>query len=231
MMNKNSFEIRIETEAERFLKEMNLLKDNRYKLNKSISKENFEIGRTNNYKEIFDTLSRTSSYDFLLHDDSIFQFQKDKDDYRYQFMQSYRTKISFEEVLLRLQLEPDKITEEEFLYFTSLYEEGSDDCLFDNRNNPLYIRYDVSKMQYKEGIHPYSHLHIGLGNEVRIPLSIILTPEMFVLFVIKMSYPQVWEKNSSNGKIKEMMNSFKAKCEQVDKNFWSNVDMQDLYLK
>ena len=40
-------------------------------------------------------------------------------------------------------------------------------------------------------IHPVSHLHIGQNNNVRIPLSKILLPSSFVMFIIKQVY---WEK-------------------------------------
>ena len=229
-MNDNSFKIRINTEAARFLDTIGLLKSNIFKLPKKIARENFEYGRSSDYKTIFNRLTQTSAYDFLLNDDSIFQFQKQGEDYRYLFMQSFRRKVSFPDFLCNLDIDVATLNSSDYNYLYSHYEQGIDESLFDFTSNPIYIRYDVSHVQYKEGTHPYSHMHIGLNNELRIPLSLLLTPEMFVLFCVKMVYPEVWIKFMSENQVREMMASFKSKCEKVDGAFWSSVDMQELYL-
>ena len=93
------------------------------------------------------------------------------------------------------------------------------------------MRYDVSAKEYKEGTHPYSHLHIGIHNEIRIPISLLLTPEMFTEFVVKMVYRQEWLKFKDDNYFVDFHNSSKSKCDEIDLKFWSEIDKKDLFLK
>lgn len=229
-MNDNSFNIKVTKDVVCFLKKIDMYKDCLYKAEDHYTKELKRVARDNKYKEIFDLIQKSFCYDLILKDDSVFQMHKSGDDYRYMFMQSYRYKRSFEEFLCQIKTDVSSITEEDKELYRSYYDECPDDSCYIVRNNPICIRYDVSKSQYKEGIHPYSHLHIGLGNEMRIPVSIILTPEMFVLFSIKMAYPVFWKNYAHDHSIMEMHSSFKQRCDKVHKDYWSDIDQKDLYL-
>lgn len=229
-MTDNSFNIKVNTDVVRFLKAIKMFKECIYKAEDHYSKELKQVARDNDYKKIFDLILTTYSYDLILEDDSIFQIHKSGDDYRYLFMQSYRQKCTFEEFLTNISSDESLIDDEDKEFYHSLYEDNTDDSCYIPRDNPLCIRYDVSVNQYKEGIHPYSHLHIGLGNEMRIPVSIVLTPEMFVMFAIKMAYPEVWKKYESNNAIIEMHNTFKKQCDKIQRAYWSDKDQKDLYI-
>lgn len=229
-MTDNSFNIKVNTDVVRFLKAIKMYKDCIYKAEDHYSKELKQVARDNDYKKIFDLIMTSYSYDVILEDDSIFQIHKSGDDYRYMFMQSYRHKCTFEEFLTNINSDTSLFSDEDKELLRSFYEEDSDDSCYITRNNPLCIRYDVAEDQYKEGIHPYSHLHIGLGNEMRIPVSIVLTPEMFVMFAIKMAYPDVWKKYESENAIIEMHNTFKKQCDKIKKAYWSDKDQRDLYI-
>ena len=56
-----------------------------------------------------------------------------------------------------------------------------------------YIRYDYSITKEKSFYHAYSHLHIGLKNEIRIPLNKVLFPSDFVLLVMYLYYKNEFE--------------------------------------
>lgn len=230
-MTDNSFNIRIKADAVRLLDEVGLLKLNCYIPDDHYSEGSKEIAMDNDYNKTFDAIQRTYSFDILLKDDSIYQLHKSGDDYRYLFMQSYRYKISFDEYVAKYCEDNVAVTDDEKDILYEIYEVGDDENCYAERKNPIYIRYDVSGSQYSEGIHPYSHLHIGIGNDIRIPLSIILSPEMFILFSIKMTYPEKWKIVCNHNAVREIMNTFKSKCEKVDNKYWSEIDMKDLFIK
>lgn len=94
---------------------------------------------------------------------------------------------------------------------------------------PIYLRYDVSGSQYKEGIHPYSHLHVGLHNEIRFPISKILTPEMFAQIAVKMTYPVLWKEKIAQNNIWEFQKTVKKGCKDVAKEEWTDIDKYDLF--
>ena len=229
-MTDDSFNIRIKADAVRLLELVGLLKQNCYIPSDHYSEESKKVSMENDFVKTFDVIQSTFSYDILLKDDSMYQLHKSGDDYRYLFIQNYRCKISFEEYVTKYNEDNVAISDEELDFLQEIYEVGDDEKCYVERKNPIYIRYDVSGSQYSEGIHPYSHLHIGIGNEIRIPLSIILTPEMFVLFSIKMAYPDKWIYVCHNNAIVEIMNTFKSKCEKVNNKYWSEIDMKDLFI-
>lgn len=55
------------------------------------------------------------------------------------------------------------------------------------------LRVDTHPNQYNKVNHPLSHLHIGHGNESRVPIKRIMTPLAFTGFVISTFYPSEWE--------------------------------------
>lgn len=50
------------------------------------------------------------------------------------------------------------------------------------------LRFDYSPDNYREGEHPRAHLHIGFGNESRIPIKAPLTAISFFRFLLKHFY-------------------------------------------
>lgn len=228
-MTVNSFNIRVKTNVVHFLKKMNLFKSENYVDSDHYADSVKEISRKGTYKQIYDEICKTYSFDILLSDDSIFQFHKNVGNYRYCFVQNPSVKYSWEEYLCKNGLKMEDLPEEEYNLYRSYYDNNEEDC-FRNVYNPMYIRYDVSGEEYSECCHPYSHLHIGLHNELRIPVSKILTPEQFTEFSVKMTYRALWVEMFKKGEISEFHKQVKQGCEKVDDKYWSIEDKLDLYM-
>lgn len=228
-MNANSFNIRIKTNVVKFLKKMEMFKTEIYVGSDHYSDSVKEISRKGTHKQIYNEICNTYSYDVMLSDDSIFQFHKNYENYRYCFVQNPSVKYSWEDYLCNNGLKEEDLTEEESNLFRSCYDNNEEEC-FRNIDNPMYIRYDVSCEEYCECCHPYSHLHIGLHNELRIPVSKVLTPEQFTEFSIKMTYRTLWVEMYKNGRISEFHKQVKQGCEKVNDKYWSEEDKLDLYV-
>ena len=68
---------------------------------------------------------------------------------------------------------------------------------FEFRNSVPMFRYEYSKKQYKEIIHPISHFHIGAYGGDRWALRRKLSPLSFTMLIVRMYYPDVWLPHSS----------------------------------
>jgi hypothetical protein len=228
-MSRNSLKIRLGNDVKKFLDKLGLLKGCNQKYYYSCPQSVIDVSRKGTYEEILDEIYRTFAYDFLLKDESIFSFEEDGNNCRYLFMQGVKSKIPFDEFLQRNGHVYDE-NEEDIQILRDLYDEAADSSVYDYVKNPVYLRFDVSKEQYKTSCHPYAHMHIGLNNEIRIPSSLRLTPEMFTSFAIKMTYPQLWRDKSSDSKLSQWHSEYKRICNKVDAAFMQDSDLLDLYL-
>lgn len=228
-MTDNSFCIKVRDNVVPFLTRATLLKENIFNPDSHYSDRVKEIARNGSQYDILNEIWNTYSYDLLLKDDSIFQFHKEGDNLRYCFMQNPKVKISWEEYLYKYNLKEKELAADEFELWRGCYDNGDDESCYTHCNYPVYLRYDVSDKQYIECFHPYSHLHVGLHNEIRFPIAKILTPEMFAQIVVKMTYPEVWKKMMEQNGIKEFYKMVKKGCKDVPKNRWSELDKCDLF--
>ena len=229
-MTDNSFNLRIANEVVPYLEKLCLLKSNIYKPENHSTDSVREIAREGKYEDIFYETINTYSYDMLLVDDSIFQFHKEQNDYRYCFIQSPRVKMTWEEFLESIDTNEEELSVAEIEQWHSYYDNDEADCYRKNIY-PVYMRYDVSAKEYKEGEHPYSHLHIGINNEIRIPIALVLTPEMFTEFVIKMVYKKQWADKKNENYFVDFHKTLKRGCEPIQLEFWSEIDKLDIFIK
>lgn len=228
-MTDNSFSIKVHDDVVSFLKNMELFKEDDFNPNSHYADSVKDISRYGTHYDIIQEIWNTYSYDLILNDDSIFQFHKDGDDLRYCFMQNPKVKISWEEYLHKNDWNDNGFTPEELEFCRGCYDNGDDEACYECNDYPIYLRYDVSGSQYKEGIHPYSHLHVGLHNEIRFPISKILTPEMFAQIAVKMTYPVLWKEKIAQNNIWEFQKTVKKGCKDVAKEEWTDIDKYDLF--
>ena len=66
-----------------------------------------------------------------------------------------------------------------------------------------YLRFDFDgkKVNYIDCLHPYSHMHIGLENDSRIPILGPVTPSNFVKFILKNFYRDIYKEVDSKFKV------------------------------
>jgi hypothetical protein len=225
-MNDASFKIHIK-ETVKVLKKLGVFKQDIYKDNKQRFVTRRNIIDYNSYTSYFNDVLIHHDYDILLDDDSYFQFSKNGESYKYVYMQSPKYKISIEASAELLGINIDENWDE----LESYYEESDDDELYKIHDNPIYLRYENSPKGYNPNVHSYSHLHVGLNENLRIPLSIILTPNVFAMFAVKLANRHKWETCFEKGDININNLSEKRLCVQVPKKFWNDSEDSDLYMK
>lgn len=230
-MTDNGFNIKVNKDVTSFLKKMGLFKDNCFNPHFDYSSKVKEVARYGTHEEILNVIWETYSYDIILKDDSIFQYRKEGDDLRYCFMQNPKVKISWHDYLQKNDIKEEDLGPADFELCYGCYDNGDDETCYEYTDYPIYLRYDVSGKQYQEGIHPYSHLHIGLHNEIRFPVSKILTPDMFAQIAIRMTYPVDWKKKIDQNSILEFQKTVKSGCKDVSTDKWSDIDKLDLFFK
>ena len=230
-MRDKGFDIRIVRNVELFLKKIGIFECCIYKPNDHYSKSVKEISRIGSYQEIYNEVVSTYSYDIILKDGSVFQFHKEYDDYRYCFFQNPRVKLTWEDFLHKYGLDDnDEQPISDVMQWQAYYDNDEDEC-FETNMYPVSIRYDACKSEYVEGEHPYSHFHIGIHNDIRIPISLILTPEMFTEFIVKMVYRKEWLDKKNDNYFVDFHSALKKGCEPVDIEHLSELDKLDLYMK
>lgn len=225
-MNDSSFKILINKDVINFLKKVELFKGSGVKDIGDCSDEFKKISRKNSHLDLYNVAIKNLDYDIVLNDDSIFQFSKTDNNYRYAYIQNPITNVTKDDYLLKVfgldeiqHIEEDEynnlkldIQEEDFEQFKS------EQLL---NLNSIIIRYDVDPKNYKPLNHSYSHIHFGLGSFNRVACSRILTPLSFVLFVIKNNYEV---------DLKIYEDFLLHKGDNVDSKFWEKKEEREIYL-
>lgn len=181
--------------------------------------------------EAYDVAINSLDYDFLFADDSFIQLEFREDAsankvfLRYAYYQNPFQHFSYKDFLSFYGFSIDETGEmlREDYDQAMLESEPKEDCFL--------IRYDCSFKEYEEGIHPYSHLHIGYKESISIPINKILTPFVFIFFILKNCYPQVWsEQMNSNTDFKDLYYAQKSALKSVHADAWKELDKLELFL-
>lgn len=224
---------------EKVLKEFNLFRMSGVK---SIYKE----GVSNSFKtasikdDYFDCYStglENFDYDFLLQDESYFQFEYDNSgtniSIRYAFFQNPIDYKSYDEFINEEIIPSGLINslEEAGSLFHEEYKQFINEQQI--KNKYLTIRYDVDYPNYYPNVHSVSHLHIGHQNNLRIPIEKFITPLRFVIFIIKNVYYREWKSFVDTNP--QYINQILRKCSNgetlLSNKDWCTIEKLDLYLK
>ncbi len=232
-MNSSQFNISIYQSIE-LLKEFKLFKNTGPKPIGKYSNEIKDI-KGDNHISLYRAAIENLDFEILLIDNSIFQFSN-INDIRYAFIQNPNKFVSKEEFIAEIFVdEINTMTAEELKISYELIEESEYEQYLNEQGFNIssnYFRYDVTQMGYKPLLHSYSHLHIGMNENLRIPTSIILTPLKFVLFCIKNTYYDVWKCaiDKMPGFMQKISNS-KTDCKPLNRDFWQTSEKYELYLE
>lgn len=233
-MNLAQFNISLNT-ACNFLNEIDLYKDKGVKQVGNHSQEIKKVSKSKKHKAIYDCALKNFDYEFLLKDDSIFQFSFSDAELRYAFIQNPTYFVSKEEYLTQLLgndelLKIDSLDELMYLVDENEYEQFLNEQQLNSLAN--IIRYDATFLGHQPLLHSYAHLHVGLNDNLRIPLSIDLTPLVFVKFCIKNTYYKVW-KNAieKTENFQERLLTAKNFCSELERKKWSKIEEAELYIK
>lgn len=235
MISKGKFAASL-TEAKNLLEELALFKAIGPRPIGEYSKEFKKTSRTCRHIDVYNVMRDNLDYEFVLHDDSFFQFCVSKNYLRYCFIENPNITYTKREYLKTIfpdlpdeEINDDTIAElvkeheyEQFLNETEI------------NSNLLYVRYDFDKKGYVPLLHSCSHLHIGMRESVRIPLSKALTPRQFVAFCVKLAYPEIWEgfhdQCPDNDPIHHKLQAIKNENPVLGKDFWDAMESSELYM-
>lgn len=216
------------SESIRFLKELDLLKDNNAHKRIPYSSGCAVYSRGKDYQELYQNLVDNRDYDILLKDDSMFQMSITAGESRLMFIQNPLKHLSFEAFLESIGWEA------RFENMDKLHEAFDDDYFqtlegMDLNTGATYMRFDVDARGRKdnENIHAYAHLHIGINNNIRIPVGMHLTPLAFTMFVVRHVYYDVWVDGVRTKRIKS---GHKINCGELPSNMWTDAEKDFLYI-
>lgn len=177
-----------------------------------------------NYEKTFIVASENRDFDVMLEDGSLFQFTaRNENDIHYSFLHRIEKNMSFDEFFNKYATDENIDTiGQDYEYYLAGDKERIYSCP---------IRYDVAKSEYSEMHHAYAHLHIGIENDIRIPVDKVISPIHFVDFVIKHMYKTKWDNAySKNTKFQELVDSLKSQAEKITEEYFSQTEQNLLHI-
>lgn len=226
-MNKGQYTTSL-NKASSLLRKHSLLKGTPVRFRGSSTKSP-EVSDKYDYVEEYKEAIDIFNYDFLLFDESILQFSYPTDMrhnplIRYAYYQCPYEYLSYEQYLFNIGFSYEEAGEVFQTEYEQLLSEASLEAHY------MYIRYDYSVDEYTLAVHPASHLHIGHLGSIRIPIQMIITPYMFVLFVLKQCYYSEWKHLIKDHKFRTAFQASKTSCSLLDSRLFSDLDKKELYL-
>lgn len=230
-MNKGAFWASVEKSVQ-LLKKLDMDNSENFHKNFDYSPECRSYSRSEDYDKIYKCLLESLDYDVILYDYSLLQFDYKSDkEIRMVYIQNPKEFESFEDFLSENKIEhsPQSIyrlrEEMDNDYQQVLTEKPRLIC-------PVYMRYDLDAKNRlnNENVHAYAHLHIGLNNNIRIPIGIDLNPLTFMLFIIRHVYYDIWVNSIKNDKIDQVYLDCKNQCCILDSAVWTHDEKKALYI-
>lgn len=235
-MNISQFRISL-SEVKTLYDELGFIKFNGPKelYKDGVTSEFKELAHRKDYLEAYKVGIKNFDYDFLLSDNSFFQFsirivENSLSDLNYSFYHNPFYFISFDEYL-DIQVQSNLITEDDITLFEDYLLDEYDQFLNEQKLSSIstLIRYDYDIPNHRALIHPASHFHIGNNSSVRIPCSKLVTPYQFALFVLRHVYYDVWVRLLNP--IETVGTIYKkSACSDLDGRFWDDLERNDLFL-
>lgn len=222
-------------EAKKLLRDMNFLySENKQKSlnfsNENFSKEFKKASLKSDYSNCYKVARDNQDYNLLLEDNSFFQFGYTQNsdgkliELRYSYYEAPAYVESYEDFLIKMEFDYKEIGD-------ALYEEYQQYISETNlKNHVTSIRYDFNIDQRVEGIHPTSHLHIGQDNDIRLPMSFLMTPLTFVSFVIRHSYWKKWKIALNDSSNHELYLRTHSNNISLAEEYFSEIERSDPYL-
>lgn len=225
-MKVSSYQVSVR-QLKHLLKKIDLLKAG-YDKKGLFSADFLNQSKKGNYIDIYTTAIRNFDYDILLFDDSIIQFSyRDssaaKKTIRYAYYQFPFDIPSYKDYLKESGLSYDEVGD----YFLEAYDQEVAEAEINSR--ALAIRYDFSLREYSPASHPASHFHLGLNNDLRLPIAYYLTPMMFGIFTLKQVYYERWNIFMANTFFRRTFEKCKGDCKKLEELCFNESDKKELY--
>lgn len=216
-------------QAKRLLSKFDLLKSADF-YQEPISKEFIRVARENDFFNVYLTAIKNFDYHFLLLDESFLQFEYNRNStdnvtLRYAYYQFPYDFPTYKGYLMEKGLSFNEVG----YGYKDEYEQALSEA--PKKDTFVLIRYDYSEKEYSSGVHSVSHFHFGYSNSIRIPSSVIITPLLFILFVLKQVYSDLWKSLIKESKFHRIYKSSKSKSQNIRRDFFDDLDKKELYLK
>ncbi|WP_286754601.1 MULTISPECIES: DUF2290 domain-containing protein [Sphingobacterium] len=235
MISKPQFEDSLK-KGIKFLQDLKLFKAKSVKFGCEVSKNFKEVSTSKNFVKIYDVATANNDFDIILSDDSIFQMKHEKDILRYAFLQnprSYLTLDEFAETIFDLDELQNilEVTEKEEFYSLLAPEYEKYKETEDRLSNFNYFRYDFSELGYSPNLHSTSHFHIGMIDDVRIPVAKYVSPAKFIKFCIKNTYYKIYKEHFKDStKLSSFVSKIKSDCIPLSADHWKQSERDELHL-
>lgn len=221
---------------ERILQSADLLKARERFPNRGLGAADF---RGLNYIDTYRKYVSEVAYDFILIDQSLLIFFIDESDQKngtasFSFLEAPVEVLSYDSFLLSMFAtnndaeQNKKIIDELGDSFTAEYEDYISSCPL--RSGVCPIRYDRADDDYRQGIHPACHIHMGFENHSRIATRRILNPLSFLFFILRQRYPQAWLTLKRGKDYSIYKKEIRDKLKNVDAKYWCLDDEDELFL-
>jgi hypothetical protein len=233
MIGDGQFQSQLEA-IEAILKKLDLLSERQPFPEKSLGGAMF---RGKPYQEVFAICLREFAYDFRLNDQSLLLFIKEGSDIhsgslKYSYYEAPVSVISYRDFVLFEAGAGEDIAEETLNEWGDElrpeYESYVSSTQLKNAVTP--VRYDCQSSDYRTSVHPASHFHFGVGNDIRVGTRRVLTPVAFTLFVLRQRYPAAWEKLLKWRNSDVLCRNIRPALDLVDCKYWIPEDERELYL-
>lgn len=210
------------------IKQLGLFKDENVHQYIPYSSTCAAYSRGTDYRELYQNFIDNRDYDILLSDDSLIQMSRVNGESRFVYIQNPQRIVSFESFLIDNGFD---LTLESVSELKGVFSDDYSQVLegMPLNSGAVYFRYDEDSRGRKnnENVHAFAHLHVGLNNDIRIPVSVHMIPQAFVAFVIRHVYYDVWTEAIRNSQIAL---DYKERCPNLPEVLWTEVEKQDFYL-
>ena len=167
------------------------------------------------YKDIWEHIYKNYYSTFVLADRSLilFSIKEDPKESSFSYLENPYFYVS------KAEFEKEFETDDDSLYEQYLMERA--------KEHVTPIRYDFYPKDYNPGLHPASHMHIGHNSEIRIGCACILTPLLFIFFIVRQCYPEKWTELRENSFFGVAIKNY---VQKIDPCFFSENDTLECYL-
>lgn len=180
--------------------------------------------REKTYLEQWRTALVNKWYHIVLEDHSLLMFSETNRSASFSFIQCPLEVPTFRSYLNNFQL---NYTEKNRRKMQEEYEMVMETASLKDHVTP--VRFDYDENSYRKGIHPVSHIHIGLNNQIRIGLNRRMTAISFVLFIMRQLYPECWERILNSQEAKFLPTAIRNGCAQIQATHWQNDDRLEFH--
>ena len=230
MIGTGQFQAQI-TESEKLLRRLGMLEERNPSPNKRLGAAHFK-GMI--YREIYFECVKEFAFDFRLCDQSLILFVKDGSNEHdgllgYSYYECPVNIDSYEEFVgAQFSLTPldsgfDDLIGEVGDDLSSDYEQYVASA--DSKTIVTPLRYDYKAADYREGVHPASHIHFGFANEIRIGTRKVMNPLSFTLFIIRQRYPRSWEKVLALDEAHLLCRNVRDSLADTHSDYWKPLDL------